>query len=201
MFNVIEPQEHHLYLSSIHKFLQELSIAVNFTEDEDLANVDYILVEEEIQGLQGGILLVKKPLGAVCAAVRTYLETMCPQYQLCSEIWTGRIAFYFSKEISGWDYERISKLLYRSLFEDLIAFGVKENAPFLCLTMPLVEYLSINLLSLWDFMFEVRPRESYDGLFHGILSLARPTRNTSFTVTSSLQEIEECGSSFYLSTS
>lgn len=196
MFNVIEPQEHHLYHSSINLFMQELRIAVNLNQNEDLAKASYILVEEEIKDLQGGILLLKKPLGAIFPEVRSYLEAMCPQYNSCSEVWVGRIAFCFNKNISGLDYERISKLLYRSLFEDLIAFSVKENIPFFCLTMPLVEYLSINLLSLWDFMFKIRPREFSDGLFHGVLSFTGAMRNTPFTAPSSLQEIEEGGSSF-----
>jgi hypothetical protein len=75
------------------------------------------------------------------------------------------------KEISGWDYEKISKQVYGALYEDLVAFGVKEDISALYLTMPLVEHLSINLLGFWHFKLEQKPRESRDGLFHGLLSL------------------------------
>lgn len=184
MFNVIEPQEHHLYASTINLFLQELHDAdlldaVSLEQDQDLTNATYILLEEELKGLQGGALLLKQPFQDVVPTVRTYLENLCPQYTHQCEIWTGKIAFQISKDISGGDYEKISKLLYRTLYNDLVAFSVKENTPFLCLTLPLVEHLSINMLGLWDFMFEVSPGESNDGFFHGLLSLAGVTQLSS----------------------
>ena len=179
MFNIIEPQEHHLYESTINVFLQELHSAVGFEQDQNLTNATYILLEEELKGLQGGVLLLKQPLEAISKEVRTYLETICPQYNPSSEIWTGRIAFKMGEDISGRDYERVSKLLYRTLYEDLIAFGVKENTPFLCLTLPLVEHLSIDMLGLWPYLMKIRPCESPDGLFHGILSLAGEMHSSS----------------------
>lgn len=181
MLNVIEPQEHHSYQASVHPFLQELSISCDVAlEEEKLTNATYILVDEEIEGFQGGILLLKKRLETLYPDVKVYLETICPQHNLCTDVWTGYVAFQVNKDISGGHYEKISKLLYRVLYEDLIAFGVKENIPFLYLTMPLVEYLSINFLGMWDFMLEISPRESLDGLFHGILPLRGEAHDTSF---------------------
>lgn len=173
MFNVIEPQEHLLYKSSIDLFLQELHIAVGLKNDQDLTHATYVLLEEKIEGIEGGILLLKQPLEVSSKEVRSYLRALCPQYTPYSEIWTGRIAFRFSKDISGWDYEKISTLLYCALYEDLVAFSVKENTPFFYLTLPLVEHLSIDMLGFWPYLLKVSPHESLDGLFHGILSLIK----------------------------
>ena len=175
MFNVINPCEHHLYKSSIYSFLQDLHTAMSLEQIQDLTNAVYVLIGGEVKEFQGGMLLLKQPLETVPPEIGTYLRALCPQYKSCTEIWTGRVAFQVSQDISGGDYERLSKLLYRALYQDLVAFSIKENTPFLCLTLPLVEHLSIDMLGLWPYLLKVSPHESSDGLFHGILSLTRTT--------------------------
>lgn len=173
MFQLIEPQEHYLYESSINPFLKDLQNSVGLKMDQDLAQATLLLVRKEIEGIEGGILLLKQSTHMLPSEVEQYLQSFCPQIK---EVWTGMIAFQMSEEIGGRDFEKICKILYRALYEDLIVFGIKENIPFLCLTMPLIEYLSINLLGLWSYTFEVRKNASSGGLCHGVLSLTAPTQ-------------------------
>ncbi len=176
MFYLIEPQEHHLYESSIKPFIKELKYITDLKDEQDLHQATFLLLKEEIEETRGGILLLKQKTSTLNSEVEGYLRSFCPQIK---EVWTGRIAFQMSEEIAGRNFDKICKIIYRTLYEELIVFGIRENTPFLCLTMPLVEHLSINLLGLWPYMFEVRPSAASSGaLCHGILALPGPLQET-----------------------
>ena len=169
MFHFIEPQEHHLYQSSIDPFLKELQDSKILQRNQNLKQATFILAEEKVKGIHGGILLLKQSITTLSSEVGEYLHTFFPQTK---EIWTGMVALMISEDITGRDFEKICKTLYPALYEDLIFFGIKESSPFLCLTMPTIEHLTIDMLGFWPYVLEVRPSASSDGLFHGILSLA-----------------------------
>ncbi|MBA3814466.1 MAG: hypothetical protein H0X26_08300 [Alphaproteobacteria bacterium] len=172
MFYLIEPQEHHLYESSITPFVEELQSITVFKGEQDLQQATFLLLKKEIKDVCGGLLLLKQKTSTLNPEVEGYLRSFCPQIK---EVWTGSISFQMSEEIAGRDFDKICKILYRSLYEELIVFGIRENITFLCLTMPLIEQLSINLLGLWPYMFEVRPSAASSGaLCHGILALPGP---------------------------
>lgn len=165
MFYVIEPQEHHFHQSSINRFVEDLQDAMIIGQHHDLTRATFLLVEEDIDGISGGILLLKQHTTTLPIKLQEYLHKYYPHFQ---EVWTGAVAFQMDKILDDRAFEKSSKALYRALYEDLIVFAIKENAPLLCLTMSLVEHLSIEVLGLWPCLLDVKSTES-DGLFHKVL--------------------------------
>lgn len=174
MFHVIEPQEHRFYQSSIGQFVGDLQDAMIIAQHHDLTRATFLLVEEDIDGISGGILLLKQHTTSLPVKLQEYLHKYYPHLQ---EVWTGAVAFQMSETLRGRDFEKSSKALYRALYEDLIVFGIKENAPLLCLTMPLIEHLSIEVLGLWPCLLDVKSTES-DGIFHKLLRLLGTSQET-----------------------
>lgn len=172
MFHFIEPQEHHLYQSSIDPFLSELHVLTELKKEKDLGQAlnqaRFLLVKREIKGIKGGVLLIKKRISMLDPEVAEYLCTFSPHL---NEVWTGMVSFQMHEEIAGRDFEKVCKTLYCTLHKDLTVFSIKEKTPYLCLTMPRIEYLTINLLGLWPYVFEARPDGSSNDLFQGILAL------------------------------
>jgi len=66
-----------------------------------------------------------------------------------------------------------TNVFYKELLERFIEFGQQVNTTFLCLTLCPYEYQRIRDKGFWPCILEIKPEDSPDGLFHGILSLSK----------------------------
>ena len=60
---------------------------------------------------------------------------------------------------------------YRKLYEGLVAFGVRKNIHFVIMKLLYDTYLATRDIGLWPYVVELKPPQSPDGLFHGVLPL------------------------------
>lgn len=167
MFQIIPPSEQKSHREMIDSFMKELesynpSIFNNF---HDLNNATLILAHEE--KIKGGAILLKKKISNLHPILQAHLKDIT----LNQEVWTGTTYLHFHKKIRGLTFESLCKIFYLHLYESLIAFGVKEKASSLYLTLDPCEHLCTDLMGFWPYKVQVRPRESKDSLFHGLLYL------------------------------
>lgn len=173
MFHLIEPKEQPLYLDLILPFLRTL--AANQTANQktydpfkDLRKATFLLTKKENKTFTGGALLFKQPIENLPPELEEVFRISYPHMR---EVWTGTISLQVESNITGHDFETVCKIFYRALYEDLIAFSIKENFFFLCLTLEPFEQLSIDMQGYWSYALEVKPPPSSNALFHGILTL------------------------------
>ena len=170
MFQTITPSEHKSHKEMIDSFMKEFepynpSIFKNFHE---LNEATLILANEDLENIKGGAILLKRKPSSLHPILQAYLKDIAFPNQ---QVWAGTIYLHFHEEIRGHAFESLCKIFYRNLYESLIAFGVKEKTSFLCLTLDPCEHLCTDLMGFWPYKVQVRPRESKDGLFHGLLYL------------------------------
>ncbi len=176
MFNFIEPGEHHLYKDRILAFLERISDNSNLYDIfEDWDQAIFLLANDMVKDIRGGALLLKQDKEMLHPRIQEYLRLAYPTLK---NVWTGMISLQVDEDISGRDFERAVKFFYCGLMADLVAFGVKEGTPFLCVTMTNAEYRTIEMNNLWPYAKEVRAELSKDGLFHGVLTLVDLNKDT-----------------------
>lgn len=169
MFQFIEPEEHFLYQSQILPFMEALADNPKLYDFfENWEEGVFLLTKNKTKQVQGGALLLKQSVEMLHPLIREHLKRFYPKME---DVWTGVVSLQIPEDLRGQDYQKFCRFFYYALLADLIAFGIKENASFLCLTLEPVEYLSINLQAIWPYALEVNPQFSKDGLFHGILTL------------------------------
>lgn len=174
MFHYIEPEEHHLYKDLILSFLEgvmENSNLYDIFEDWDQAT--FLLTNDKIKDIRGGVLLLKQERDMLHPHTREHLRTFSPSQK---RVWTGLISLQVNEGISGQDFERVCKIFYTALIAELMVFGIKENTPFLYVTMMPFEHLIIEMQDAWTYLTAVKPKASKDGLFRGVLMLVNRKR-------------------------
>lgn len=183
MFEYIEPKEHCLYKDRIIPFLEELADNPRLYEAfEDWDQATFLLAGDKNHCIQGGALLLKQDIEMLHPRIQEHIRSFYPRLR---EVWTGMISLQVKEELSGRAFEKHCKFFYCALMAELIAFGIKETTPFLCLTMTPLEYHSSEMLgrdlqSIWPYAIEVKPESSRDGLFHGVLTLIDMNLNFAF---------------------
>ncbi len=167
MFQVIEPKDHddhkpltHLFLESIHNN-QELKKAFSQTKQ-----ATYILMQHEAKGIYGGAILLKNKISS--------LHTLLSKHILSSlkgEVWTCNAYLHLDNEKLFPDFEAFCALFYRDLYMRMREFGEHKGIKYLYVKLIPGEYFCTEVLGSWLYVFELKPQESNDGLFHGVLSL------------------------------
>ena len=183
MFEFIEPEEHRLYKNRIIPFLEKIAENPRLYEAfEEWDKATFLLASEKNNSIQGGALLLNQSIETLHPRIQEHVRTLYPQLR---KVWTGMISLQIHQDITGRDFEKLCRLFHCALVADLIAFGIKETTPFLCVTMTPLEYRSIGMLSsttqnLWEYAVKVKPESSRDGLFHGVLTLIDMNLNAAF---------------------
>lgn len=167
MFHVYEPDDHCLCSNLINPFLNDLPEGF-LLSPSDLQQATFILLPEEFKPIQGGAFLLKKKIGSLHAILRKKLQ---PHFPLMQDVWAGTICLRLPNDIGARDFESICKIFYPMIYEDLVAFGIKEKASFIYVTLTPVEHLSTEVMGFWPYVLAMRADESSDGLFHGVLAL------------------------------
>ncbi|HUX79571.1 MAG TPA: hypothetical protein VMW10_07525 [Alphaproteobacteria bacterium] len=174
MFEFIEPEEQRLYKDRIIPFLEKLvENPRHYEAFKELDKATLLLANDKSNSIQGGAFLLNQSIKTLHPRIQEHIRTLYPWMR---EVWTGMISLQIHQDITGRDFQKLYKLVYCALMADLIAFGIKETTPFLCVAMTPLEYrsiemLSINMHNLWDYAVKVKPESSRDGMFHGVLTL------------------------------
>ncbi len=175
MFEFIEADEHRLYKSRIIPFLEKIAEDPRLYEIfEEWNQATFLLANDKSNSIQGGALLLKQSTEMLHPRIQEHVSTLYPKLR---KVWTGMISLQIHQDATGRDFEKLCKIFYCNLIEDLISFGIKENTSFLCLTMTPLEYRSMNLQGFRPYAIEVSPESSRDELFHGVLSLIDMNQN------------------------
>jgi hypothetical protein len=136
----------------------------------------FILMQDEAKGIYGGALLQKERLNIVRRNLGKDMSYFIPK---TGEVWTCTVCIQAKINDYILQYDSFCALFYRQLYEKLTEFGMEERTSFLWMILLPVEYLSTEHLGFWPYVYQVRPQDSLDGLFHGILSLThKPSQGT-----------------------
>lgn len=143
--------------SLFHFFNDEKSISIQVSSSE--GNV-----------VSGGALLVQKSLQDLPPKMRTAMTSFATSE---GKVWLGTVHLHLENTHSFPEFEPYCKAFYQKLYESLVDFGQHNEARFLSMILVPGEYLSTEVIGLWPYVLEVKPHETRDGLFHGVLSLSK----------------------------
>src|SRR3990167_11402405 len=169
MFKVVQPKNYHSNQDSIHLFHKAIEnnqgLAPLLQEAHDAT---YLLENNEPHGYVGGALILKRKLSPF---LRTMGNSKIPFPEETSEVWVCSVGLHIQNPT--FDFEAHGKAFYKRLYQELLNFGALHTVNFLYLLLDPGEYLCTEALGFWPYVIEIRPQDSLDGLFHGLLSLKR----------------------------
>ena len=171
MFCLIEPKKLHKQRLCNNPFFnrgKSLQIPDFFLKNHVSSTV--ILTQDEFNGIYGGAVLLKQNFSSLHHSIQKSLLSFT---SATSKIWTCTLFLHLEDDHPSVDFESLCKSFYHNLYKALTDFGLRESISFLCLTLLPGEYLCTEAIGFWPYVVEVRPQDSLDGFFHGILSLAK----------------------------
>lgn len=200
MFTVIEPnalsndesESHAYHKSDIKALLSLLKSYQRFELPFDAWNkVHFLIADNRENGVYGGAVLycqsitcrdfliaftsnpkdknlAKNPLNAI----EDIFSLFPPERET---IWAAR----FCLRVNDKTFPLTSEVFeyHENFYEELLryfcAFGEKEGIDYLALTLQARDYTNTRTYG-WPYVFETKPRDSIDRLFHGFLALQAP---------------------------
>lgn len=172
MFTVIHPKYHCFCTSPINHFMELIKshTGLQFSK-HDQNRATFILCEDKKNGVQGGAILLKNRLSNFPQELANTLSDFVSSKEY---IWKCMVFLVFEKDsplCETNEQDHFCQIFYRKLYNTLAEFGKREEAGFLCVSLDSQEFLCTEGLTLWPYLFELKPQQSSDGCFHGILSL------------------------------
>lgn len=169
MFMVIEPQHHHRHKALIDLFLnkiqdnQELNKAFS-----TIKKSTFVLMQNEKNGIYGGAILLRNKISSLHSLLSKHVLSAVK-----GPVWTCNAYLHLDNEKLFPDFEAFCIFFYRELYCRLKEFGAQEDVSYLYVKLIPGEYFCTEVLGSWQYVFEIKPQESKDGLFHGVLSLKK----------------------------
>lgn len=176
IFTVIEPDSVCFNNDLVNPFTKLVKEDFKLREFfEDSAAKSFILTQDKKREIYGGALLYKKKLNFLPSKISKELKSFSfPE----GNIWACTLCFHLKNNNFPSEFEVYFKDLYKNLYEELSQFGAKEKTSILYMILQPAEYLCSEVLGLWPYRLEIRPMESSDRLFHGVLPLIAPRSQT-----------------------
>jgi hypothetical protein len=131
----------------------------------------FIIAYGEGKKILGGACLVKKNLIDIQDEVKELLTppTFRQDYVWeCSTIYVDVSRTY---PRSSHRPEELLRSFYQGLYAECVAFGRRQDTNFIIMKLLDEGYIATKELGLWPYVVEIKPKNSSDGLFHGILPL------------------------------
>jgi hypothetical protein len=180
MFITVPPLHHASHKAFIDPFLSFIKADSRLRQSFwNHKKATFILTQDETKGVYGGALLRKARLDLVRRNLGKDMAYFIPK---TGEMWTCTVCIQATINDYILQYDTLCASFYRQLYEKLTEFCMKERTTYLWMILLPVEYLSTEHLGFWPYVFQVRPQDSLDGLFHGILSLTiNPSRTSQLT--------------------
>lgn len=171
MFKIIEPEYHCFYKTLIDRFMELIKLHHFNLSERDQNRATFILADTKNDGVCGGAFLLKRKLNEFSPELIIALSDFLSPAEC---VWECTIALSIEKgsllyQMDGDD--RFCQTFYRNLHNRLMLLGKKEGVGFLCISLESGEYLCTEGLISWPYVLELKPQDSSDGLFHGILPL------------------------------
>lgn len=155
--------------SYMDRFLKKIKSHSSFHPlPRNISQAKFIFTQESPASNFGGAVLLKQAIPSLHRDLRKTWGALCKE----NETWVCTAGL---SVVEGMDTENVCKEFYASLYEKLCLFGQEMHVSYLYVILNPGEYLSTEAMGFWPYVAEIRPCNSYDGLFHGILSLAIPT--------------------------
>ncbi len=169
MFTTVLPKSHDLHRDSITLFEKMFDNNPNLkTPFQNKEKATYLIEDNTREEYVGGAILVKTKMSSLHRKMGYRDMTLTCHKE---EVWTCSISLQIQN--AAFDFEAMGKAFYQRLYRELVSFGAKNDVSFLYLILDPGEYLCTEALGFWPYVVENRPQESIDGLFHGLLSLAK----------------------------
>ena len=171
MLRIIEPPSHVFYQSKIDTLLDLFNVYQNLKLPlEQQTKTTFMVAENDKCGVYGGAFLCKKKAYAFDDNIAKIISSLHSNKR---KVWAANLCLCIEEDetLSSFDKLDLYQDFYQSLFKKFVAFGKKENANFLVLSLHPTDYFKTITYGYWPFLFEVQPKDSLDGLFHGILAL------------------------------
>lgn len=171
MLKIIEPDSQRYYRSCIDLLMGSMQLHQNIpltTEEQKRAT--FIIGIDEASNIYGGAILYKKSVRDLQAQLTDVVSTLIPEAE---DVWGGTLSFLMAEKASALPIDRANETqkFYKDLLVKFIEFGHQKEIRFLCLTLNPFEHLRTRTRGFWPYILEVKPQDSLDGLFHGILPL------------------------------
>ena len=93
---------------------------------QDPSKSTFIVARDEVNGIYGGALLLKKRISSLQRKAGMPMLTYQPK-----KVWTCTVCIQIEESGCSPCYESFCKIFYRNLYEKLIEFGIKEKIDFL----------------------------------------------------------------------
>ena len=180
MFQVIDPKlhfSHTLLLDSYMGMIAKDPALLSLFQEYQQGT--FIVMNDEARGIFGGALLEKKNRYSLQKKIRENLPSSALETK---EAWACTVYLHLENENLFPEFEMFCKKFYMELYQKLVEFGMKEGIDYISVTLVPGEYLCTEALGFWPYVLEMRPSESGDSLFHGILSLLKNRPKLSVSV-------------------
>lgn len=167
-FDIIEPKEG----NHKSKYIKKIEHNMNPSKEDPPELKNYIFVEELLEGREGefigGVLLLKKELYKVQEDVRELVGAL----PLQGFVWECSFSCFSKTRDQKMRISTISpQEFYRGLYNKLVEFGKRKGIGFVIMKLLPETYLSSKEWGAWPYVVELKPENSPDKLFHGILPL------------------------------
>jgi len=174
MLMTIEPKDHPFYKSKIGALLDLFKIyqgiELSFEEEK---KATFIIAEDNERGVYGGALLLPEEACPLPKNIRNLISFFLYKKDV---IWTLSLCLALERDESYFTINLLDlyKNFYQHLFDVLVAFGRQKEIEFLHLTLAPPEYDNLKKYGvLWLHMREIKPIDSTNDFFYGILPLTR----------------------------
>jgi len=138
------------------------------SEEQDGA---IFIIAEGRESLIGGARLVRTKLKNIQEDVRELVTTLPLEGYVweCSSVFFEVTAEYSASGEPETEY--FYQSFYRGLYDGFVEFGKMKGVGFLIMKLASEAYVSTKEFGMWPYVVELKPDNSPDGLFHGILPL------------------------------
>lgn len=140
---------------------------------KDHKKSSFIIAKDDKNKIIGRACVLKKQLKDIQEDVRELVTTLAVHD---GYVWECSGVFFdtsfSSLRSEGLEFRLFSQIFYRGLYEGLVEFGTKQEISFVIMKLSAEVYLATKESGLWPYVVELKPQNSPDGLFHGILPLS-----------------------------
>jgi hypothetical protein len=175
-FKRIEANHYPFNHYRVHSLLQLLKKAQRLElslQEQKLAT--FFVADNSEREVYGGAVLLKK-------RIRNYHKNRSSKFSFQGErLFSASFVLHLANKdpfyMSG---KRITfcRHFYEELYRTFFVLGQKQSAPYMWVTLDPEEALCLETLSNFPFMLRMKPKDTIDGLFHGLLALKKDIAKT-----------------------
>lgn len=171
MIKIIRPKDHKFHKPKIEALLDLFAIYQKLELFEEEKNsTTFMVANDTTRGVYGGALVRQQPLKCLDPNVAQLISSLSPTKR---RVWIVNLCSTIEQEKSFPTIEQLNlcETFYQSLFKNFVKFGKETKIGFLVIKLLHKDYFNLKAYGYRSCIFKVEPKDSFDGLFHGILPL------------------------------